>query len=229
MRVTPESPVEDRSSYLYQWDSAARKYFEHFEIHRQGAKEGVHKLFQNIFTRFRDPIQYRHRFQDIDVITYKQLLGDISKDEVAELNTVFGKRNYRFYLKSRKEPASITAWNILPLGALWGIGAGVAVYAKFVKGYNILWFAAPFIPVWTYLLYNWSRQPTQEIENCYRYLLAKRAATCELEKNRKRFSENEWTQSKEFHDVQGLLRSRHLTLYQLEADLVNRVNSGQFK
>ena len=41
MRVTQESPVEDKSSFLYKWDTTARKYFNHFEIHKNGAKEGL--------------------------------------------------------------------------------------------------------------------------------------------------------------------------------------------
>jgi len=45
MRVTPESPVKDRDTYLYQWDTAARKYFNHFEIHKQAAKESLRRLF----------------------------------------------------------------------------------------------------------------------------------------------------------------------------------------
>ena len=56
MRVTPESPVQDRDSYLYQWDTAARRYFNHFEIHKQAAREGLRRLMQNLLTRNRDPI-----------------------------------------------------------------------------------------------------------------------------------------------------------------------------
>lgn len=90
MRVTPESPVADKDSYLHKWDTQARKYFDHFEIHKQSAREGVRRLFQNVLTRFKDPIQYRHRYADVDAIVYRQLLGDISKEEVSELNKVLG-------------------------------------------------------------------------------------------------------------------------------------------
>lgn len=56
MRVTPESPVQDKDSYLYKWDALARKYFNHFEIHKQATREGIHRLFENILTRGKDPI-----------------------------------------------------------------------------------------------------------------------------------------------------------------------------
>ena len=155
MRVTPDSPVTDKDSYLFKWDTQARRYFDHFEIHKQSSREGVHRLFQNVLTRFKDPIQYRYRYQDIDTIVYRQLLGDISKDEVSELNKVHGSKQGSYYTKGWKEPASILAWKKVPLGIYWALGAGIAVYAKFVRGYNMLWFVAPFAPMWMYLFYQW--------------------------------------------------------------------------
>lgn len=86
MRVSPQSQVQDQNSFLYQWDSAARKYFSHFEVHKQATREGLRKLYKGILTSFRDPIHYRDRYQAVDLLTYKQLLGDISKEEVNELN-----------------------------------------------------------------------------------------------------------------------------------------------
>lgn len=183
MRVTPESPVQDKSSYLYQWDTAARTYFNHFEIHKQAAREGLRRLFQNFLTRNRDPIQFEHRFREVDTLASRQLLGDISKDEVRELNRALGTSNGSFYYKSNKEPAGILAWHIYPILALWVAGAGIAGYGRLIKGYNNLWFIGGYVPLWTYLFYNYARQPTIEIDNAYRYLLAKRAATCELQAN----------------------------------------------
>ena len=131
-------------------------------------------------TRNRDPIQFEHRFKEIDAIATRQLLGDISKAEVKELNTVLGCPNGIYYVKGNKEPASLIGWNIYPLAALYGVSVSIAVYARFIRGYNNLWLAGGFVPFWTYALYNYARQPTQGIENSYNYLLAKRAATCEL-------------------------------------------------
>lgn len=157
MRVTPESPVQDRESYLYQWDTAARRYFNHFEIHKNAAREGLRRLFQNILTRNRDPLQYEHRFREIDSLATRQLLGDISKEEVAELNKVFMMQNGSFYFKSWKEPAGIVAWKIYPLAILYGVSVAIAGYARIIRGYNNLWIAAGFIPFWTYALYNYVR------------------------------------------------------------------------
>ena len=177
MRVSPESPVKETTSFLHKWDSTSRKYFNHFEIHKQATREGIRRLYKNFLTSGRDPIQYRPRYQDLDLLTKRQLLGDISKQEVAELNNVIGKPHGIYFQKSFKEPAAVNGWNSIQLAGLWALGTGIAAYALLVRKYNILWVAAPYAPLWTYIFYNYSRQPTQHIENAYSYLLAKRAAT----------------------------------------------------
>ena len=101
------------------------------------------------------------------------------------------------------------------------LGVGLVAYTKLIKGYNILWFLAPFAPLASYALYNWARQPQQEIENAYRYLLAKRAATCEMERNNKRFSTSKHANSKELETLRNYLRSNNMTIYELEANLVS--------
>ena len=146
---------------------------------------------------------------------------------MSELNKVMG--NGHFYVKSRREPAGIFAWNVYPLAFLWVAGASIAVYARFIKGYNNLWLIAGFVPMWTYGLYNYARQPTGQIENCYNYLLAKRAATCELEANAKRFAQNDFTQTEAFGKLRGALEARNVTLYQVEAELVDKIVAGSFK
>ena len=146
---------------------------------------------------------------------------------MSELNKVFGGSH--FFVKSRKEPAGLFAWNTYQLGFLWAAGASIAGYARFVRGYNILWVVGAFVPMWTYALYNCARQPTGEIENCYNYLLAKRAATCEMQANAKRFNENDFTKSASYAKLRGALEARNITLYQLEAELVDKVVSGSFK
>ena len=187
MRVSQESQVQDKESYLHKWDTTSRKYFNHFETHKVSAKVGLQRIFENIFTAFRDPLKFRGRFQDVDILVYRQLLGDISQKEVKEVNKVFQARTGFQFTKGYKEPAQLFAWRYLQIYALTLFGGALAGYAKFVKGYNILWFAGSFAPLATYLLYNWARQPNQELENCYKYLLAKRAATCEWESNSKKF------------------------------------------
>jgi hypothetical protein len=41
MRVRSDSPVQERDSYLYKWDKTARRYFDHFEVHKHDSKDGL--------------------------------------------------------------------------------------------------------------------------------------------------------------------------------------------
>lgn len=103
------------------------------------------------------------------------------------------------------------------------------MYARFIRGYNNLWLVGGFFPLAGYLFYNSARQPDQEVQNCYKYLLAKRAATCELQSNAKKFNENEFVQSDQFKQLRQALEARNVTLYQLEAELIGKINGGSFK
>ena len=226
MRVTPESPVQDKESYLYKWDTEARKYFNHFEIHQQGTREGIERLFRNIFTRNKDPIQYRYRYQQLDMLAYRQLLGQITSQECCDACRNTALPTGTFLTRSSSHPAQINGWNLIPMAAWGAFGTFFAVYAPFVKKYNKLWMIGSFMPFAFNLLHNWARQPNQKIENAYKYILAKRAATCELEKNTKKFNALPIAQTKEFHALQSLLRNKDQTLYQLEQDVVERITQG---
>lgn len=106
-----------------------------------------------------------------------------------ELNKAFCKFKYGYtYQKSVKDPAGIFAWNTPVLAVAYVACTALAGYALLVKRYNILWIAGPYVPFWSIVLYNYARQPHQQIENCYKYILAKRAATCEYELNKSRFA-----------------------------------------
>jgi len=135
-----------------------------------------------------------------------------------------------YYLcKGYKEPASVIAWNVFPIAGFWSAAAGIAGYALFIKRYNILWAVAPFAPLWVYLYYNWLRQPQQHIENCYKYLLAKRAATCELEKNKAKFSRNSFVGTKEYGALQTWMKNHNKSVYEVERDLATLIEAGQFR
>jgi len=84
-------------------------------------------------------------------------LGDISKEELKEVHSVIGEPNGHYYTKGVKEPALIYSWNWKPISALWATAVGVSLYALTIKRYNITWLYFPFVPLWTYLLYNWAR------------------------------------------------------------------------
>ena len=98
-----------------------------------------------------------------------------------------------------------------------------------MKGYNNLWLLAGVLPAIAYLGVAYSRQPTVKIENAYRYILAKRVATCEMESNAERMAANEFTKSEQFAALSNLLGERNQTLYDVENDLVERIMAGKGK
>ena len=128
-----------------------------------------------------------------------------------------------------KEPATIVAWKFYPILAFQGISVSIALYGRFIRGYNNLWLIGGFAPVWAMIFYLYLRQPKQEIQNCYKYILAKRAATCELQANTKRFNQNAFIQTEQYKAFRQALATRNITIYQLEAELIEKINSGSFK
>lgn len=222
MRVKRESPLPTGENLAYKWDDAARKYFDHFELELMTARRS---LWNNLRSPFLKESLLNQTFKKIDLLRYRQILGDISKEEIREANHVTG--DY-FFTKSRAEPAKIFAWNKM-LAAVWGISAGAAFYGKFIKGYSIIWLAVPFAPVWTFLFYNACRQPKQELENAYRYTMAKRSATCEFEAGKAEMQAHLARYGNEAKTVKTYLEESGKTLYSLEADVYDALLNGTLK
>ena len=137
--------------------------------------------------------------------------------------------NGQLFVRSKSEPAKIWAWNKIPLALSAILGLSMGTYGKFVKGYNNLWLVAGFLPMSLYLLVASQKQPTTTVENAYRYILAKRVATCELEANAKRMNGNGFTQSPEYAELTNLMLSKGQTLYDVENELVDKIISGKGK
>ena len=166
--------------YLHGWDTAARQYHSFFEVKKQSAADNLLRLRANPFTQWRGMIQMKNRFTAIDTLTYRQQLGEISHAEVAEVNQALGGR-YSFS-RARDEPAKLYAYDSAMLGFYFLAGAAIGGYGFFVKRYNMLWLPAGLAPFTVSLVLNHIRQPVEEMQNAYRYLLEKRAASCVYEK-----------------------------------------------
>ena len=226
MRVKKDTQVGDQSSLLFNWDKTARKYFEHFDVQIESCKDSLQRNFRTIFTGWKDPSVYYNHFKFIDTLVYRQILGDISKHDVKDVNQVLGGKYH--YTKSWTQPATMFAWD-RNIAAFWLFSASYAVFGKFVKGYSIIWLAFPFIPTWIYMLYNYQHQPHQDLENAYRYIIHKRAATTEFEKNKSKIESefNKYTKEKE--QLATYLNKNNWTLYDFEAELYNQVIKGELK
>ena len=113
-------------------------------------------------------------------------------------------------------------------GTVWLGCTALAGYAKFVRGYNVLWLVGAYVPLWTTLAYQLARQPTQLYNNCYNYLIAKRTATVQLQEGATNFSQNAFTSSNEFSSLKSQLIAANQTLYELERELVESIATGKF-
>ena len=82
-----------------------------------------------------------------------------------------------------------------------------------------------------FLIVNYFKQPQQSVENAYRYLLEKRSTSCAGESKqdqwKQQFGENP-EYKKQLDALRSALSKRGQTLYDLEADLVNRIADGKF-
>lgn len=223
MQVKAESPIDAQAQpYLFNWDSAARQYHSFFEVNKKAAHDGLLNLRSNPLTSWRNAIQLRDRYMAADTLTLRQQLGEISHDEVSELNRVLGGARY-YFTRCRDEPAKLYAYNTLPLLALLGAGGAFGLYGKFVRGYNLLWLPASVLPFAVGLVMNYSQQPVDELQNCFRYLLAKRAATCENEKNAAQM------ESAELAKVRPIIETAAgNTLYDFESSIVDKISNGRF-
>ena len=224
MRVKKDSPVPDQGSLVFNWDTIARKYFEHFDIQIENYKAGLQKNFKNPLTSWKDPSNYHSTFKYIDTLVYRQILGDVSKKDVKDVNNTLGSRYH--FTKSKSQPATMFAWDKTGLSAFWSFGAFYALYGKFVKGYSIVWFIGPFVPTWIYMLYNYQNQPQQELENAYKYIITKRAATAEYQNNKSKIDASLGKFPKQRDELKKHLEEKNITLYEFEAELYDRVSRG---
>ena len=154
---------------------------------------------------------------------YRQILGDVSKSEVKEVNQVFG--GWYYFTKMRSQPAGIYAWHSL-IAPMWGFCAGYSAFALLVKKYSIVWIWTPFVPLWFLIYWNHLRQPTQELENSYRYLIAKRAATSTFDRSKTQVMNKLNEYPNELQSLRSYLLKNNQTLYDLEADVYSRLNQG---
>ena len=220
----------EQPTFLQSWSQRVSQYSQFFQIHTVGAREDLRKLQESPLTGWKDVSKRQDRYGEIDSLELRRQLGEITPGEVSEVNRVFGGNlitGYQF-TRASNEPALLKAWHKGEILAMTGASFGMAGYGRFVRGYNNLWLLAAVLPIATLSLVQGARQPTMMIDNAYRYLIAKRAATAEFEANSARLMDNEWAKSAEFANLSSSLSSSGQTLYDLEARLVQQIESGKF-
>ncbi len=161
---------EQSNPFLLAWNSRVNQYGQFFQVHGASARDDVKKLQSSPLTNWKDVTQRQGRHHLIDSIDLRRQLGEITPEEVSEVNRVLGGNpvtGYQF-TRSSSEPALLKAWNKLELLAFLGAGGAFGAYGRVVRGYNNLWLAAAIIPVMTWSVTMGARQPTTLIDNAYR-------------------------------------------------------------
>lgn len=219
MQVNKVSPVDaEKKPFLANWDAVARRNFAFFESMKVAAGRNLQNILGSPLTDWRTVSQCRDRYQAIDTITMRQQLGDISHNEIGELNRVLGGSMTHFTKGS--QPAQVNAWD-KPSNIMMLVGGfAFAVYGLAMLRSNYLWIGAAPLPFLINMQINKSRQDEDALQNAYRYLLTKRAATAEFEQNRSVVPKSE-----PLHQV---LSQTHCTLYELEQTIVAKIADSQF-
>lgn len=79
MKVNQTTPIDaTQRPYLAQWDTAARRNFAKFEAMKLAAADNLWQVKNSVLTAWRNPIQMRDRYTEIDTLTLRQQLGEIS-------------------------------------------------------------------------------------------------------------------------------------------------------
>lgn len=121
------------------------------------ARNDIFEVKNSQFTKWRDAIQFRGRYEHLDSIELRQQLGEISRAEVAECQSVMGS-SYQLF-RANNEPAKIVAVKTIPALFYVGTGLGLGAYGKFAKGYSFLWLIAGVLPGMAYWAVQKRNQP----------------------------------------------------------------------
>ena len=113
------------------------------------------------------------------------------------------------------------------VGAYAGCAA-LSIFASFKKGFNRLWLFGAYAPLYSLAFYQYARQPDQLLENCYSYLVQKRRATVEYQQMRANFEAQDFTQTFEYTKLRDNLAGSGKTLYELENDIISKIDGGKF-
>ena len=157
--VKEESPVADKASKLFKWDSSVRKYHNEFELNIAALSKGISLLYQNPLTSFRDPTHFGHRYRELLILKHRQQLGDISASEVSEASSALFDGTNMVVLKSgaKGEPSHLFSYHLPILGAGLGLGLLMGLYGRFVRGTSAIWLAGGLIPFFLLTTVNKAR------------------------------------------------------------------------
>ena len=84
-RANPET-----SPFLAAWESRVSEYRQFFQVHGKSAREDLAKLNSAPQTNWREVTHRQDRYHALDSIALRRQLGEITSEEVSEVNRVLG-------------------------------------------------------------------------------------------------------------------------------------------
>ena len=101
--------MAEEKSFLSQWNASVERYGSYFRMLAQTNRDDIFAMLQNVFTSWKGFTQLSAWYNKTESIALRQQLGEISSDEVRELNSVVG--DGVTFFRSRSEPAKIQAYS----------------------------------------------------------------------------------------------------------------------
>ena len=227
MQVNKDPPHEvQKGTYLYQWETKARRFFHYFEVHKKAAHEWIQRFQANPFTKTQEFLRYHGRMKGPEILELRQQLGDVSKAEVNSVNQALGKESPYYFRKGRGEPAKIVGYrkNILLVAGASFLGVA---YTMIYRRKGFVWWVAPFLPVVLYFIYNKVRQPTENVANCFRFIIAKRVATAQMAEQDKEYAVMKKNDPK-LNELSDYLKVEKKTVYELEKKMIDDIVGNKF-
>ena len=127
-------------------------------MERVASRDDIYRMRNNMFTSWRGFHGLQAWYDKTEGIALRAQLGEISSEEVNELNSVCNGDGFNqvTFMASRSEPALLKAFNTLPMLGFLGFGVAFAGAAK-MRGYNNLWFVGAILPATLYYVFNSNR------------------------------------------------------------------------
>ena len=141
----------------------ARQQFGHFEPMKQAASDNLYQVKNSLWTNWRNPIQMRDRYTDLDQLNLRQQLGSISSQEISEVNRVLNMGFYGKLSRDKREPCKLMSNGGMMTNVLLAAGAGFTAYGRLVLKSNMVWFLAAPLPALIYVVVNNKRQDSEHI------------------------------------------------------------------
>ena len=97
------------ATYLAQWDASVKRFGGFFDMLKTTNRDDIFRIRTNLFSSWKDQTRLQYWYDRTETIALRRQLGEISSEEVSELNRVIGADGTHIvsFSLSNKEPALV--------------------------------------------------------------------------------------------------------------------------